>query len=108
MHNQDPNLEAERKRNFKVNMNSFPSPDKRWCIKKNMKLRKPITSTNRRLQAIEENKASEIKRDNSKLCKRVSSLPPDEKNKIRKKVVQKKSTLKYENNILVEDNESSN
>ena len=78
MHNVDPTLSAERQRHFKVNMNAFPAPDKRWCVKKAMKLRKPITSNNRRYQAIEEDNGSEIMRDGSKFGKRISSLPPEE------------------------------
>ena len=57
---------------------------------------------------MEEKQTSEIKRQNSKFGKRVSSLPPDENTKVKKNVVpKKKSTLAYENNILVEETDPS-
>ena len=56
---------------------------------------------------MEEKQTSEIKRENSKFGKRVSSLPPEENTKARKNAVPKKSTLAYENNILVEETDPS-
>ena len=93
LHNVDQDLQAERKRSFKMDMTQMPNPQMRWQHNKAIKRRKLVKSVNQTTTTAA-NESSMLSSQRQSITTDVSS---------RSKSPLRMKNLTYDRNILVED-----